>query len=98
MKIKKVNIETEEKPKITNIGYYWDNETMEMIIELLHEYSDLFPATFLEMKGVVEGVGEMKIPLRPYARPVRQRPYTLNPIYKNIKDRRTLLSMKGATI
>jgi CTP:phosphocholine cytidylyltransferase-like protein len=46
MKIKKVNIGTEEKPKITIIGDYWDNETMEKIIELLYEYSDLFPTTF----------------------------------------------------
>jgi hypothetical protein len=46
MNIKNVNIGTEEKPKITNIGNYWDSETMENIIELLHEYSDLFLATF----------------------------------------------------
>jgi hypothetical protein len=37
---------------------------MENIIELLHEYSDLFPTTFLEMKGVVGELGEMNIPLR----------------------------------
>jgi hypothetical protein len=29
MKIKKVNIETKEKPKIAIIGDYWDSETME---------------------------------------------------------------------
>jgi hypothetical protein len=34
------------------------------------------------MKGVARELGEMKIPLRPYARPVRQRPYRLNSIYK----------------
>ena len=34
------------------------------------------------MKGVVGEITEMKIPLRPDARPVRQRPYRLNPIYK----------------
>jgi hypothetical protein len=27
-------------------------------------------------------MGEMKIPLKPDARPVKQRPYRLNPIYK----------------
>jgi hypothetical protein len=46
MKIKKVNFGTQYKPKIVNIGDYWDNETMEKTIKLLHEYSDLFPATF----------------------------------------------------
>jgi hypothetical protein len=55
---------------------------MKKITELLREYNDLFPATFSEMKGVAGKLGEMKIPLRPYARPVRQRPYILNPIYK----------------
>jgi hypothetical protein len=55
---------------------------MENIIELLHEYSDLFPSTYSEMKGVEGELGEMKVPLRLDARLVRQRPYRLNPIYK----------------
>jgi hypothetical protein len=31
LKIKKVNIETTENPKIASIGYYWDNQTVERI-------------------------------------------------------------------
>jgi hypothetical protein len=73
----------QENPKISNIGHYWDSETMEKIIELLHKYSDLFPTTFLEMKGLVGELGEMKITLRTDARLVTQRPYILNPIYNN---------------
>jgi hypothetical protein len=57
MNIKKVNIGTKEKPKIANIGYYWDSETMEKITELLRKYSDLFPTTFSEMKGVGGEIG-----------------------------------------
>jgi hypothetical protein len=39
------------------------------------------------MKGIARELGEMKIPLRPEARPIRQRPYRLNPIYKQkVKD------------
>jgi hypothetical protein len=34
------------------------------------------------MKGIVGELGEMKIPLIYEARPIRQRPYRLNPIYK----------------
>jgi hypothetical protein len=46
-----------------------------------------FPTTFTEMKGIVAELGEMKIPLRPEVRPIRQRPYRLNPIYKQkVKD------------
>jgi hypothetical protein len=51
LNIKKVNIGTTENPKIASIGDYWDNQTVERITELLREYSDLFPATFSEMKG-----------------------------------------------
>jgi hypothetical protein len=65
-----------------SIGDYWDEQTLERITELLHEYSDLFPTTFTEMKGIAGELGEMKIPLKPDARPVRQRPYRMNPVYK----------------
>jgi hypothetical protein len=34
------------------------------------------------MKGLVGELGEMNIPLNLEARPIRQRPYRLNPIYK----------------
>jgi hypothetical protein len=39
------------------------------------------------MKGIARELGEMNILLRPEARPIRQRPYILNPIYKQkVKD------------
>jgi hypothetical protein len=54
---------------------------------LLHEYNDLFPTTFTEMKGIAKELGEMKIPLKPDARPIKQQPYRFNPIYKQkVKD------------
>ena len=34
------------------------------------------------MKGIVGDLGEMKIPLRPNVKLVKQRPYRLNPHYK----------------
>jgi hypothetical protein len=67
---------------MANIGYYCDEQTVEIIIELLCEYSDLFPTTFTEMKGIAGEIGEMRIPIRPEAMSIKQRPYTLNPIYK----------------
>jgi hypothetical protein len=82
LNIKKVNIGTAENPKMASIGDYWDNQTVERITKLLREYNDLFPATFSEMKGLEGELGEMKIPLKTEARPIRQRPYRLNPIYK----------------
>ena len=52
------------------------------ITDLLHEYQDLFSTNFSEMKGIVGDLGEIKIPLRPYAKPNKQRPYRMNPRYK----------------
>jgi hypothetical protein len=34
------------------------------------------------MKGIKGPMGEMKIPLKPDAGPIKQRPYILNPKYK----------------
>jgi hypothetical protein len=72
IKVKKVNIGTYDQPKMASIGDYWDEKTIESITELLHEYNDLFPTTFTEMKGIAEELGEMKIPLRPEVRPIRK--------------------------
>jgi hypothetical protein len=82
IKVKKFNIGMNENPKMESIGDYWDEKTLERITKLLRKYSDLFPTTFTEMKGIAGELGEMKIPLKPEARPVRQRPYRLNPVYK----------------
>jgi hypothetical protein len=80
--VNKVNIGTIENPKMASIGDYWDEQTVEIITELLHEYSDLFPTTFTEMKGIAGELGEMKIPIRAEERKIRKRPYRLNMIYK----------------
>ena len=65
LKINKVNIGPPENPKFTNIGDYWDEETVAKIMDLPHEFQDLFPTNFSEMKGIVGDMGEMKIPLKP---------------------------------
>jgi hypothetical protein len=39
------------------------------------------------MKGIACDLGEMKIPLKPGAKPIQHRPYRLNPRYKEkVKD------------
>jgi hypothetical protein len=67
---------------LINVGDYWDDATIGKITELLHEYQDLFPTKFTDMKGIKGPMGEMKIPLKENARPVKQGPYILNPKYK----------------
>ena len=57
LKIKKVNIGSTENPKFSNIGYYWDDEIVGNITDLLHEFQDLFPTNFSEMKGIVGDLG-----------------------------------------
>jgi hypothetical protein len=66
-----------------NIGDYWSNETIKKISDLLREYQDLFPTTFSEMKGISGELGEMKILFKPDAKPVKQKPYRMNPMYKH---------------
>ena len=51
-------------------------------MDLLHEFQDLFPTKFSEMKGILGDLGEMKIPLKLDVKLVRQRPYRLNQGYK----------------
>ena len=46
LKIRKVNIGSEENPKFSNIGDYWDEETMAKIMDLLHELQDIFSTQF----------------------------------------------------
>jgi hypothetical protein len=49
---------------------------------LLREYEDLFPKTFLELKGIEGDMGEMKIELKPGSNLVRNRQYHLKPKVK----------------
>jgi hypothetical protein len=65
-----------------HIGYYWNDETIDKVEELLREYQDLFPTTFSYMNGIAGDLGEINIPLKPGAKLIRQRPYRLNPRYK----------------
>jgi hypothetical protein len=65
IKINKVNIGIEQTSKLANVGDYWDDSTIDKITELLHEYQDLFPTKFIDMKGIKGPMGEMRIPLKP---------------------------------
>ena len=56
---------------------------MAKIMNLLHEFEDPFSMRFSEMKGILGDVGEIKIMLKPNAKPVQQIPYRLNPWSKD---------------
>ena len=55
---------------------------MDKVTEFLCEYQDLFPTKFTNMKVIIGDPGMMKITLKPGTKPVKQRPYHLNPKYK----------------
>ena len=71
LKTRKVNIGSEEMPKYTTIGDYWDEEMVRKVTELLHEYQDLFLMKFSEMKGILGDIGVIKIPLKADAKLVK---------------------------
>ena len=76
-----------EDLKFTNVGDYWDEETMVKITDLLHQFEDLFLIKFAEMKGILGDLGEMRIPLKLNVKLVKQCPYQLNLQYKeHVKD------------
>lgn len=49
---------------------------------MLHEYQDLFPKKFSDLKGIIRYLGVMKITLKLDTNPIKQRPYHLNSKYK----------------
>jgi len=55
---------------------------VDKVAEFLREYQDLFPTKFRELKGIIGDLGVMNITLKLDAKPVTQRPYHLNPKYK----------------
>lgn len=77
-----MNIVTESEPKFSNIGDYWDDATIDKVIELLCEYQDLFPKNFSDMKGTIGDLGVMKITLKLDKKPVKQKLYHLKLKYK----------------
>jgi len=77
-----VNIGTEVEPKFVKIGDYWDDATVDKVVELLCEYQDIFPTKFSNLKGIIGDLGMMKITLKLDMKPIKQRPYRLNPKYK----------------
>jgi len=71
LKTKQVNIGTKEELKYSMLGYYWDDATVEKVIELLCEYRDLFPTKITELKRILGELGVMKITLKPDAKRVK---------------------------
>lgn len=70
------------EPKFAKFWDYWDDVTIDKVVELLQKYQDLFPMKFSNLKGIIGDLGVMKLTMKPYVKPVKQRPYRLKPKYK----------------
>jgi len=80
--MRQVNIGTETESKFSKIGDYSDDATVDKVIELHHEYWDLFPTKFSDLKGIIGDLEVMRITLKPDVKPVKQKLYHLKPKYK----------------
>jgi hypothetical protein len=87
-----------DNPKFMNIGDYWNEETIDKIVDLLCEYHDFFPTTFSEVKGIIVKLREMRIPLKLDVKLVNKIPYRLNPLYKQkVKEEIYIILEVGIT-
>ena len=72
----------EVETKYVMLGDYWDDAMVDKVTELLHGYQDLFLTKITYLKGIVGDLGMMNITLELDVKPVKHRPYRLNPKYK----------------
>jgi len=82
LKTNQINIGIEAELKFMKIGDYWDDAIVDKVTEFLREYQDLFPTKFSDLKCIIGNLGVMKITLKLDIKPVKQRPYHLEPKYK----------------
>eukprot|EP00253_Pinus_taeda_P019254 PITA_19254 len=82
IKEKQLNIGIEVEPKYAMLGDYWDDAAVGKVVKLLRQYQDLFLTKIMDLKGIIEDLGMMRITLKPDVKLVKQRPYHLNPKYK----------------
>jgi hypothetical protein len=82
LKLWKINIGSEENPKMASIETIGMNRPVTEIQALLWEYEDLFPKIFSELKGIKGYLGEMKIELNRTQNQSNIGPICLNPRFK----------------
>ena len=82
VKTKEINISNDNTPKMARIGDYWSEEQTTKIVNLLKEFQYVFVRDYKDLKGLVVEMGEMKIDIKPNARPIMKRPYKLAHKYK----------------
>ena len=74
VKTRKFDISNDDRPKMAKIGDYWSEEKTIEIVNLLKNFQDVFSQDYIDIKGLVHEMGEMKIDTKPNVRPVKKRP------------------------
>ena len=59
---------------MARIGSYWDDEQTTEIVNLLKEFQDVFARDYIDLKGLVQEMGDMKINIKTDAIPIKKRP------------------------
>ena len=57
VKTKEVDISNDDRPKIANIGDYWNDQQTTEIVNLLREFQDVFARDYKDLKGLVQELG-----------------------------------------
>ncbi|XP_050914774.1 uncharacterized protein LOC127129671 [Lathyrus oleraceus] len=68
-----INLGTEENKKKVNVGASLKDEVKKRLIELLHEYSDVFAWSYQDMPGLDTDIVVHKFSLKPECLPVKQK-------------------------
>lgn len=82
MSLRKHNIGTDDKLKLTSIRDYWDEQMTKENFDLLREYEGMFPSSVVALKWIKVDIGEMKIVMKPDTNPLKHMSYKLNPRVK----------------
>ena len=82
VKTKEIDISNDNRQKMAKISDNWSEEQTTKIVDLLKEFQDVFACDYKYLKCLVEEMGEMKIDIKPDARPIKKRPYKLEHKYK----------------
>ena len=98
IKYKEVDISNDDRPKIAKVGDYWLEEQVIEVMGLLKEFQDVFARDYKDLKGLIHGMGEIKIDLLPDTKPVRKRPYKLAHKYKDIVKKEIEAMLAAGTI
>ena len=74
-----VNLGTKDEPKPTYVSAWLDPITRSRILEVLKEFKDCFAWDYSELPGLDRQLVEHKLPMKPDAKPIKQKPRRMEP-------------------